>query len=139
MKNIFKIILFFLAINIGYSQSTRITTTTLGQLQDSLVAVNSNKSARYIPFSVLKDRLFSAQSRINLDTLGFNIGGYLTWNTDDFTINVDTGLGPILQVGQELYTVFYNNSGAQIDNSKAVYPIGSFNGRPSIEKAIANT
>ncbi len=63
----------------------------------------------------------------------------LTWNSDDFTIDIVTGLGPVLQVGQELYIIVYNGTGSQIDNCTPVYPVGGFMGRPSIAKANAAT
>jgi hypothetical protein len=63
----------------------------------------------------------------------------LSWNSDDFTIDIITGLGPVLQVGQELYTIVYNDSGSLIENGKAVYPVTTFMERPSIEKMISDT
>ena len=65
--------------------------------------------------------------------------GVLSWNKEDYTMNINTGIGPILQVGQETHVVVYNGTGETIENGKAVSPIGSFNGRPSIGKMIADS
>jgi hypothetical protein len=61
--------------------------------------------------------------------------GLLWWNKEDYALNVATGIGPVLQVGQESYVIVYNGTGEQIDNGAAVYPIGGFQGRPSVAKA----
>lgn len=65
--------------------------------------------------------------------------GQVSWNAVDYTMNISSGLGPVLQVGQEMYVIVYNNTGSQIDNGKAVYPVGGFAGRPSVALANAAT
>ena len=65
-----------------------------------------------------------------VDTIQFNTGvtpgtepeGLVWWNEDELTINVSTGLGPVLQVGQEMYILVYNDTGAQIDNFTVLRP-----------------
>lgn len=63
----------------------------------------------------------------------------ISYNTDDYTLNIPTGLGPVLQVGQERFTIVYNNTSDTLFNGTVVYPVGQVSGRPSVEKAIANT
>ena len=58
------------------------------------------------------------------------------WNEHDHTMNISTGLGPVLQVGQELYVLVYNNTGVDIPNGAALYPTGGFEGHPTV--ALAN-
>lgn len=65
--------------------------------------------------------------------------GTIYWNGTEYTINIVTGLGPVLQVGQEMYVIVYNGSGAQIDNGNVVYPVGAVGGAPSVERALATT
>lgn len=50
--------------------------------------------------------------------------GTLLWNNKEYTINVNTGLGATIQVGQEVLVLYYNNTGATISNFKALHPIG---------------
>lgn len=70
---------------------------------------------------------------------GSEPAGQIWWNSNDYTMNISTGLGPVLQVGQEEYIIVYNGTGSQIDNGKVVYNIGSFGGRPSVDLANAET
>jgi hypothetical protein len=52
--------------------------------------------------------------------------GRIWWNGDEYTLNISTGLGPVLQTNQETVIVFYNNTGSQIDNGTLVRPVGAF-------------
>ncbi|GAG21757.1 unnamed protein product, partial [marine sediment metagenome] len=65
--------------------------------------------------------------------------GRVWWNKIDRTLNMATGLGPVLQTGQELFIIVYNDTGETIPNGTAVYPVGGFDGRPSVAPAMANT
>lgn len=65
--------------------------------------------------------------------------GRVKWNKDYYTVDICTGLGPINQVGQELYKIVFNDSGSEIGDGKAVYLSGLGGGYPTITKAIANT
>ncbi len=58
--------------------------------------------------------------------------GTLSWNTADYTANLYTGLGPILQVGQEQVVLVYNETGIEIPNGTPVSPTGQYNSRPSV-------
>ncbi len=65
--------------------------------------------------------------------------GLVWWNTGDNTMNISTGYGSILQVGQEIHIKVYNNSGETISDGTAVYPTGAFNDFPTIGKARTDT
>lgn len=67
------------------------------------------------------------------------VEGQTRWNNEDNTLDIITGLGPILQVGQELHIKIFNDTGSQIDNGTVVFPTGAFEGFPTIGKAISNT
>ena len=66
-------------------------------------------------------------------------GTGFSWNTSYYTANIHTGLGPVLQAGQETHVIVSNNSGSEIEDGKVVYLSGLHNGYPSISKAIADT
>jgi hypothetical protein len=82
-------------------------------------------------------------NKIQFDTTytpGTEPEGLVWWNSDDYTLNISTGIGPVLQVGQEDYIVVYNANAYQIDNGKVVQPSGGLTGNIiNIDKAIANT
>lgn len=63
----------------------------------------------------------------------------ISWNTDYSTIDIPTGYGSTLQVGQEVLVKVFNNTGATISNGSAVYPTGSYGDFPTIGLAITNT
>ena len=65
--------------------------------------------------------------------------GVLTWNAEDRTVNIPTGLGPVLQVGQELYVPILNNSGAEIPNGTIVKATGILDGYITIGLAYSST
>jgi len=78
--------------------------------------------------------------RLILDTTPATTGtsaGTIYWNDTEYTINIITGQGPVLQVGHEIYTLVYNNTGVQIDNGTAVYPVGAVGIYPSVAEADA--
>ncbi len=65
--------------------------------------------------------------------------GLVHWNSDDHTLDLHTGYGSTLQVGQEIHIKVYNDSGETIDDGTAVYPTGAFNDYPTIGKARTDT
>ena len=68
------------------------------------------------------------------------VGGQeMIWNTDESTLDIPTGLGSTIQVGQEIQIKVYNETGATISNGAAVYPVGAFNDFPSIGVAKTDT
>ena len=63
------------------------------------------------------------------DLLGeLNLEGseLIEWNPDFKTIEITTGTGSVLQVGQEFYFLIYNNTGIPITNGQVLKPIGGF-------------
>jgi hypothetical protein len=54
--------------------------------------------------------------------------GTTWWNSDDKTLNIATGLGPVLQVGQERYLKVYNNTGGILYNGQIVATDGTLTG-----------
>lgn len=71
-----------------------------------------------------------------------NEAAQLYWNHPELSLNVATGSGPILQVGQELYILIYNDSGGDYNNGEVMRPVGihDFIGLkiPTIERAHAD-
>ena len=76
---------------------------------------------------------------INAKEVSFSSGQSIAWNTADSTIDVATGFGPVLQVGQETLIKVYNNSGETITKGSAVHPIGALEAYPLIGKSISNS
>ena len=65
--------------------------------------------------------------------------GLTTWNASDNTINIVTGLGPVIQVGQEFFYRVHNNTGSTLLNGRVVHPDFSLtNGVPNITYSQAN-
>jgi hypothetical protein len=78
-------------------------------------------------------------SNVTVDKISIGPNGEsITFNSTDYTIDVETGLGPVLQVGQEMYTVVYNGTASQIDNGHVCNVVASFNGFPSVSLADAS-
>lgn len=89
------------------------------------------------------DNTLSDIEKLILDTTPASPGsaeGTIYWNGTDYTLDIVTGLGPVLQANQETVVVVYNNTPSQIDNGKVVHAVpGAFNSFPYIEKAISDT
>ena len=69
----------------------------------------------------------SSIRQIILDTTPATPGtdeGTIYWNGTEYTLNIVTGLGAVLQAGQEILQLVYNDTGVQIDNGSVVYPTG---------------
>ncbi len=75
----------------------------------------------------------------DVKSITFKDGQEITWNSEEYTLNIPTGLGPVLQVGQETYLVVKNDTGNQIDNGKAVRVAGVSGGYQKIVLAKADT
>jgi hypothetical protein len=69
---------------------------------------------------------FNGNNIQNLVGLNFNAGQTVVWNDDFKTIDIPTGTGSTLQVGQEFYFLIYNDTGVQIDNGSIVKPVAGF-------------
>lgn len=78
-------------------------------------------------------------AQLNGDLAGGTLLENISWNADAYTMDIDTGIGPVLQVGQEIYVIVYNNTGVTINNGQVVYPVGIFNGFDSVALATADT
>lgn len=110
------------------------------QLTDMPSAANPDHDARYLNLSGANG---------NQDFIDFNIAagaadggeGRVKWNTVDKTLDVTTGLGPILQLGQEFVFKVYNNTGAELTDGKVVHPTGGVtgDGTPHVTYAKADT
>jgi len=74
----------------------------------------------------------------NIKGIAFKDGQEITWNASSYTLNIPTGLGPVLQIGQEMYVLVYNNTGVTIANGKAVKVSGVVNDYQSITLAKAD-
>lgn len=94
---------------------------------DEDILINQGGTDKRIKSSALING--SAQT---FDSILFNSGitaitaNTLVWNDNEYTINVVTGLGATIQVGQETLVLVYNNTGSQTDNGKIIHPIGAF-------------
>ena len=105
--------------------------TGLDTVSDSLVGgINELKAGIDIFDKIQFNTSYSAASEPE---------GQIWWNSNDYTLNVSTGMGPVLQVGQESYVIIHNGSGVELANGTPVYPIGASAGRPSVDKANAST
>lgn len=51
--------------------------------------------------------------------------GVAKWNDAELALDINTGIGPVLQVGQEIYILIYNDSISQIDNMTPVRPLSA--------------
>jgi hypothetical protein len=78
-------------------------------------------------------------STLTVDSLLLANGEKISWNTVERTLNIPTGLGSVIQAGQEIQIQVYNNSGSLISNGTAVYPNGNFNDFPTIGLAKSST
>jgi hypothetical protein len=58
-------------------------------------------------------------------TPGTSVGGEVRWNSNEKTIDIDTGLGPVVQSGHEMVLLIYNNTGVQIDNFSVLRPVAA--------------
>lgn len=68
-----------------------------------------------------------------------HVEGTLYWDSTDKTVAMQSDVsGVTLQIGQEMYTRVYNDSGGQIDNGTVVYLTGVDSGTPTIGKADAS-
>jgi hypothetical protein len=85
-----------------------------------------------------------------VDDLQFNVlpsgveevGGKVYWNGTEYTLNVVTGLGPVLQLGQEIYLLVYNDTAEEMTNLSVLRPrtatVISGEVIPVVEKALGD-
>lgn len=72
-----------------------------------------------------------------------DIEAIVSWNHNVRALNIHSGLGPVLQPGQENWIIIYNDSAVQIDNFTvmrpfAVFDLGGFL-YPTFELALADS
>jgi hypothetical protein len=67
------------------------------------------------------------------------IEGYVNWNKTDKTLDIYTGSGTIIQVGQETLVRVRNNTGSTLLNGTAVKLTSALGNRPLAVKAQADT
>ncbi len=66
--------------------------------------------------------------------------GVLSWNSTEGTVDLQMGFADaVLQLGQEVYAIVYNNTGSQLNNGKAVYVTGQYGGDLTVALAKADT
>jgi hypothetical protein len=79
---------------------------------------------------------------LNTDPPVVTDAGTLIWNKNEYTIDVITGLGAVVQVGQELLLLYFNDTGVTITDGQVLHPkAGTTIGGveiPTPELAIAN-
>lgn len=66
------------------------------------------------------------------------IEGEITWNSVEHTLNLDSGLGPVNQVGYENWILVVNGEGQTILDGQAVYNVGSQGQRTVVKLAKAD-
>jgi len=97
-------------INIGTSPNDG----TGDALRDAFDKTNDNFTEVYNPDKI---------EFKNTGTPTITEEGTVWWNQEEYTINILTGLGPTIQVGQEILMLFYNDSAVDtISNLKAIRP-----------------
>jgi hypothetical protein len=127
--------------------------TTVGPTDNVTVAIDeANLNTKYLRLDATNDPMtgdlnmgdkeISDIKQLILDTTPATPGsaaGTIYWNETEFTINIVTGLGPVLQVGQEIFFIVFNDTVSQIDDGKVVHPVGgATSGHPHIELAQAD-
>lgn len=90
---------------------------------------------------ILISDIFKLRKEIGFDTAGSAVAtkGTLRWNTDDDTLELILAGGVVLQLGDEMFIFFKNNSGVTIGNGKLVMYSGSVGASGKIEAELAVT
>jgi len=73
--------------------------------------------------TITEDLDFNGFSILDIGGIGFENGQEITWNEDFDTINIPSGTGSTLQVGQEFYFKIHNDTGSLITNGQILKPI----------------
>jgi len=81
---------------------------------------------------------YNIEFQIDNPSSGGEPEGRTWWNDTEHTLNISTGLGPVLQVGQEMYVLAVNDTASEITNGQVVHVSGSTDGRATVKLAIAN-
>ena len=124
MRKIFLLVALFISTLTFGQISTKISAPNTASVNDSVVLVNSSKSATHLTVAELSTRVLSDISKITLDTIQFNDGGFIEWNAEEYTMDIETGLGATIQIGQEMVMLYYNDTGVPISNGSVLHPFG---------------
>lgn len=103
------------------------------------VEITNPQEGNLLQYDSTANQWFNTNTIDSIESITFAGGETITWNGDEYTINVDTGIGPVLQVGQETFNVIYNETGETIPNGTVVTPTGSYGIYPSVIKAKSDT
>ncbi|NTV92184.1 MAG: class I SAM-dependent methyltransferase, partial [Chlorobiaceae bacterium] len=95
----------------------------------------SARSPEFITFNNLSANAIFFN--VSITTLP-NAAGAIYWDNTDKTLAINSGLGPILQVGQEQWLRVRNNTGVEIQDGKVVYITGRLGNRPTVALARAD-
>jgi hypothetical protein len=149
----------------SYSASLHYTTGVLNTPNINVAAIAAGSTAQLVTAAVATGALAShtgltydgttldiaTGKKGALESLLFKQGsaimgvleGLVWWNDDEYTLNIDTGLGPVLQVGQETYLLIYNDTVSPIANFTVLRPKGAFLVGslvvPTVQEANAST
>lgn len=115
-------------VNIPITEISNITSANDGRItvlqnKTQYNQVDGTVSIDYINMD--NDVDVNSNSLLNVVGLGFDNGQIISWNSSFHTLNIPTGLGSTLQVGQEFYFLIYNNTGSLIPNGTIVKPTGA--------------
>ncbi len=96
--------------------------------------VSDNGVLKRMDTSVIQSYMEENISHLTgVDYINYNSGvtppsedaGMTWWNETELALNVASGVGPVLQMGQEIYFLVYNDGVAQIDNGTVLRPVGA--------------
>jgi hypothetical protein len=128
-------------VEVVYDSTAWIASEAEGYWLDDGTSLKAQNSTRNIDLQ--------SSRGINIDALDFITNptsgdqqARIKWNNQEYTLDIHTGLGPVLQIGQEQYILIYNDTGSLLPNGtlmrpKAAFPVGSLN-IPTFELAQAN-
>lgn len=114
----------------GLDMAVPATPVTSKMTLDSILDLLAAKNAKML------------SADINTTGIQDYLVGRITYDPDSKTNVSDTGISGVrVQIGQELMYLVFNDSGAQIDNGKAVYPVGidATNNLLSVDLADSST
>jgi hypothetical protein len=122
MKKIFLLVALFISTLTFGQISTKISAPNTASINDSVVMVGSDKRLTHLTVGELSKRVLADIESVTLDTIKFNDGGFIEWNGGEYTIDVETGLGATIQVGQETLMLYFNDTGITIPNGTVLHP-----------------
>lgn len=114
-------------LNLNYFNTTNFPYTSLSNFSNDLGIGNwTLDKPNYVPYSGATGNInLETKNITNLTSFTLNGGQPITWNSDYYTLNIPTGLGNTLQVGQEMTLIRKNNAGQTIYAGQLVYESGS--------------